>query len=901
MTVPVPTAAQIRAQVTAVLGKASRSRVVGIRSPAAVDLGGPLLVDGREIPIAWCGSVLEMRERLAGTAVEDGPLVLLTPLPEPELGADVVARLAKHHLFSIEPWLVVRERFQARHVDPRLVERHHWVARVLLEAEPPGGYAPAPSGFLEAEQVWRVLFEALLGLPGGARDPEALLEWSAEDAARQRMRQIDDDARDGLAAAVEDSAGVLARRIFDCATGPKGSRALAAGLVARVLFGPDAKGDQSAAKASGHLEAWLGGGELTSTLALGWAEAAEAVVRRSLASGGIKVAARLLDQADELLEELGAGHAAHRSDLLKAGYEQRLESFGERLQAFAKGKAKQIPSALSEAAGIVQRHVLAEYHTERKRAQRVGMALRLARWLATQRADSSPAAGSLAAAASAYRRAGGHVDWARGRIWDSESLPALSGGYTALLAAARRLRETENRRFGELLANWSRTGSHDKSLTPVEEVLNRVVAPLAAAQPVLVVVLDGMGMAVFRELESDLVNQGWTELDLVANSMRLPVISALPTVTETSRASLLAGKLVVGQSANEKEAFSSHTGLVAASEPTRPPALYHKGDLTEAGVVGVPAAIFRSIDDLHRRVVGVVINAVDDHLAKGDQLRIEWRAHTIRPLEELLSAARAVGRAVIIVSDHGHIPEHDTASQGESASAERWREATSKPGEGEVLLEGPRVLLGGGRVVAPWSESVRLGMKKNGYHGGAAPQEVVIPLGVFIGGGLTPDGWSEVGVEHPVWWDGAPDISEVAAPVSPPPESAPSRPKPADKQGSLFPAEGGSPATEQVTAPEWIERLLASDVMVAQRRAAARTHLDDARIRTILVALDERGGKLTRPALAKRLGVPVMRVGGIISALRRVLNVEGYDVLAVDEASDTVVLNREYLDVQFGL
>ena len=69
----------------------------------------------------------------------------------------------------------------------------------------------------------------------------------------------------------------------------------------------------------------------------------------------------------------------------------------------------------------------------------------------------------------------------------------------------------------------------------------------------------------------------------------------------------------------------------------------------------------------------------------------------------------------------------------------------------------------------------------------------------------------------------------------------------------------------------------------------------------MLAALDARGGKLTGPALAERLGVPLFRLGGIVSALRRILNVEGYDVLSVDDASETIQLNRDLLDTQFGL
>ena len=47
--------------------------------------------------------------------------------------------------------------------------------------------------------------------------------------------------------------------------------------------------------------------------------------------------------------------------------------------------------------------------------------------------------------------------------------------------------------------------------------------------------------------------------------------------------------------------------------------------------------------------------------------------------------------------------------------------------------------------------------------------------------------------------------------------------------------------------------------------------------------------------------MPFFRLGGIVSALRRILNVEGYDVLSVDETSETVEFNRDLLDIQFGL
>ena len=58
---------------------------------------------------------------------------------------------------------------------------------------------------------------------------------------------------------------------------------------------------------------------------------------------------------------------------------------------------------------------------------------------------------------------------------------------------------------------------------------------------------------------------------------------------------------------------------------------------------------------------------------------------------------------------------------------------------------------------------------------------------------------------------------------------------------------------------------------------------------------------MTRAALAKELGMPDIRIPGLVSALRRVLNVEGYSVLSTDEAGGTVNLNFDLLVTQFEL
>ena len=56
------------------------------------------------------------------------------------------------------------------------------------------------------------------------------------------------------------------------------------------------------------------------------------------------------------------------------------------------------------------------------------------------------------------------------------------------------------------------------------------------------------------------------------------------------------------------------------------------------------ASVLSEIESPRRRIVGVVINAVDDHLLKGDQIDISWTAEAIKVLPMLLYEARLAGR-----------------------------------------------------------------------------------------------------------------------------------------------------------------------------------------------------------------------------------------------------------------
>jgi hypothetical protein len=114
---------------------------------------------------------------------------------------------------------------------------------------------------------------------------------------------------------------------------------------------------------------------------------------------------------------------------------------------------------------------------------------------------------------------------------------------------------------------------------------------------------------------------------------------------------------------------------------------------------------------------------------------------------------------------------------------------------------------------------------------------------------------------------------------------APSAEHPAPSGGTFFPG--------------WIPRLLATEAYTAQRRLAGRGAPGDDQVRTLLCALSARGGRLSQAGLAQALSAPLLRVGGLVNATRRVLNLDQAQILAIN--GEEITLDERLLRVQFGL
>ena len=240
--------------------------------------------------------------------------------------------------------------------------------------------------------------------------------------------------------------------------------------------------------------------------------------------------------------------------------------------------------------------------TQPHRLHRVTMALRLARYLSNGPHETTPL--SLSHVAISYATEGGYLDWARRYLTSGDEIETLSKAYRTLASRVREQRERQNKVFAQLLADWHKAPVMMEGLLPIEKALSAIVAELAAATPVLLLVIDGMNYAVFRELSDDLRGHGWIELTNRPGWPLPSLVSTIPSVTETSRASLLAGKVVQGNSASEKRSFATHPNLVSVSRSAHPPLLLHKGELVEAGAAGLSGVVRDAVRDTDGRSSG---------------------------------------------------------------------------------------------------------------------------------------------------------------------------------------------------------------------------------------------------------------------------------------------------------
>lgn len=862
---------------------AEDAAVVAFRGEADWAGGETLQVNDRLWQVHRCQTPIEVREALAYRAPDGPPLLILTPLSHADLGADVMARLYKRRLFEFDRWAPVLRAFGAHRLDARLAA-YPWLAEVLLSGQPAEGYARVATGTLDAATAWREAARVVLGVEADGLDATRVLGWTVDGSFAARWMAQPPEARQGLRHWLASAAGPAASLVLTLVERGHGADALPIALACDVLFaGRDASSGR--AHAAIRLERYTGGERVDASVGRVLAAAALDLMHRAAEP---RQAAAWLARADDLLRELGAEQEAHRGRVSPLGFAQRLDRYAAALdEALDASDAATALARAAESLDAVRGH-------DRGRADhdllaRAEHALRLVRYCHTTATASPPA--SFGDAVAAYACDHAYADEARVPLYASETHQAFGAVLARIAEMARDRREAFTRAFARLAAAWFEAPTPSPHLLPVEHVVRDVLAPLAAQVPVLLLVVDGMNLPVAHTLVTSIAQRGWMSMTSATGAGGGPAIAALPSVTEVCRTSLLCGTLRVGTAADERRGFASHPDLLAHSKPKHPPVLFHKADLGAGAVLSPEVAA--ALAHPEQRVVGAVVNAVDDHLLKDDMVRPVWTTHYVPAIAALCDAARAARRAIVVTADHGHVLDLKLTDRAVAGDADRHRQATRPPGDGEVLVTGPRVLASAPAIVVAASESVRYASRKNGYHGGVSPQELVVPLSVLVADAQPLEGWTEAAERRPAWWDL--DLPLTSMGVAPAPATeGPALPlfEAARQQVAVM-------AVAEGAAPEWLPRLLASEALRDQRARATRAGLGDDRLGLLLSALAARGGRLTVAACASRLGVPAGRVSSIVAAASQLLNFDGYQVIYL--TGDEVVLDEPLLRGQFEL
>lgn len=916
--------AVVRALLDGLADKGWHHGVLGVHADAAWDGPEQFTHRGRTVQISRCPSTLAVWEALR-TQTAEGWLVILTPRGPDDLGGGVLAHLAGNRLRTPDPWQAVQQRFSAERLDPQLYTagtKSREIATGLLLALPPDGWPPAPGGVLTRDHALGHTTRSQLRLaePGEEVDVTAVLSWSARSDSTGLLAELRNCAGDALADAVIDW---LAQR---CGQAAEPVRSLLqAGRVADivplgVLAGLLSSAEQASSRAAGQFEGTYRLGRLSVDVLAAWYSEVTGLMAYSLPPERFR---RVLDAAARHVSELGMDELARSSELLPAGLHARLGDLADQVRAVIPTtvEAATDPQALDQPV-ITSDLTAAEQALTRVLGHHLGRAddtahafdaaMRLLRWLAGNTEAVPGRHGELAALVERQLAEDSWVDAAVNEVSRGAADSSHAEVLGQVLARVRARRDAHDLAFGAALAAAPDTGQ----LT-VERVLPDVVVPLARQCPVLLLVLDGLSVAVATQLVGDAERLGWVEHALPGRDRRAGALAVLPTLTEFSRCSLLCGELRHGHDDAERQGFAA---LVRQSRLDRRTGgsntdvpLFHKKQLdTSRPGQALHTQVQTAIADTDNLLlVGAVLNSVDDTLHHTDPGGIEWRLDTVRHLKPLLDAARRAGRTVVLTSDHGHVIERREGKHHQHATTygARARAVTdaAPPTPHEVVARGHRVLTANGEAVLAVNERVRYGPLNAGYHGGGAPAEVVVPvLLLHPGDGPVETGSTSIDGIAPSWWP---------HPASRPPQrdQVPSSAAVSSAKGpavldGLFelarsqPA-GGKPAAGGVDdATKLARAVLTSTTFKRQRAIAGRIPVTDERITALLrILLSAPDRRVPAREAAVALSVGTSRLRGALSVLKRVLDVEGYVVISYEAESGDVVLDESTMRDQFGV
>jgi hypothetical protein len=576
--------------------------------------------------------------------------------------------------------------------------------------------------------------------------------------------------------------------------------------------------------------------------------------------------------------------------------------------------AKQLLEAREELDELGQ-HELQSTHASSELIARARMAIRLlayslARPNLEEQSQLLGSNGAVFTLSEHYVSDGGYVDFARERArgaGDNELETAIE----AVIARLDAIREKDDEAFARAYSSWASAGSPpSQHVVPIAKGLDRFAADFLkdrSHRRLLVILLDGMSWANAVELLQDCEAKNYAPLRV---GKIVPMLAALPSLTGVSRSALFGGKPIkAGESldtAKDPERFATHAGLRRIGIENAP--LYLKefvetssGDLNPKAIELVRSA---------ERIVGLVVNALDDQLKGARQIRVPSDLSHIKPLARLLSEAAEANRAVLLIADHGHVRSDRMRPVGRPGDGRRYRALAESetPESYEVVVskDVAWVERGKSKVAMLYRDSDSYGTATHtGEHGGISLAEIVAPA-ILIGSdtlrrrvevaeGKDDPELDVAPLPRPDWWElrPPPKAREPKSPAPPPVVSKTRKDTPPKGQAAL-PGILDKPAViEPTLESEWLTNLRASKAFGGRSVEQLKRFREVVAPR--LAVLADTGGAMPSDVFARKVGVLPRNVGGVVSEMQEWVNFDGYLIVEHDPISRRLLLRLDML------
>lgn len=868
--------------------------------------------EGHVVAVRYAATPLALRYHVADLASKRDEFttgVVLTPLSTANIPVDVQEQLAQRVVMRLDVTSQLRGIFSATRHRRGVADSNDDVPPLIayltrVQTNTDGSQSvqplrPAEAGLLTRQHVNREVLRSLLGSQNYPSQLGDIIKWSLRTDAQTRwaeFTELPQGVQAGALHELKEQLGDRSRLALSALEEKGPGYLLEGGAIAEMLtctyVDPDSRNRAKAVFRSTLSASAVPENELTM-----WADAATSSARQ-IGLGEIHIQQPLTRAERYVVSPQGFGDPAILlgSSVCTAGYDARATHFGEALD---QERQRNGSTNINQRFELLLAHGRATpTSSERIVAQ---SAMRL---LAFQQRRQSPAPQDVTEWLAYYRNELSFFDVCLNHVYAGASNEALTRAARALAAQFDEARNVAGRNFARTArrAASSDVGQHQMgSVVGAEQVLNRVVLPLLDAdKSVLLVLLDGMSTPASNDIVSDLLSgkHGSWNIAYPAREELATAIAVYPTLTKYSRSSLLSGSLSEGNQYTEKKSFASwFAGSGAATNASERfvAELFHKDELATHFDTSVRAAI---LDTHSTRLVGTVLNTIDDALDKSQTLGRVWKVEDVEYLASLIDIASKVGRTVVLLSDHGHVVERHLSEMSGAASPDsgvisaRWRTADGDPAEGEVFVAGDRVLAPGGKAILAVDRDIRHTRKRAGYHGGLSLEEAVIPVTVLSQDAELPGYDLSASLFTPLWWD-----RQLGAAVR---HSTPAADTVSTGNGSTRVA----PVEEQLafgfdSSPTWSDLLRKNSEYQRRKKASpifSKLELDPVQI---LVALDNNNGAIQENALRALLKLSPMLTRGVVSSLQKLVNMDGVQV--VGTTGQDVTFNRRLLVEQFGL